>query len=175
MTKEATPAPAEKAKPVQKAKPKPKPKPVATYKMPGVVGEDLQFAQDSVQAVTGNPFFFTDSVDAKGLSRFQVIDSWWTVCGREARGGCLVQRRHDGDLLRRQGHGVLLMKKAWIIAGSIAVFSVPGIAASATGSPDADIHNHHGCTGDEVDAYSPPTRARTPRSVGTPSRGAVRR
>ncbi len=55
--------------------------------MPNVVGKVLQTAQDTIQALTDNPFFFTDSDDAAGLNRFQVVDSNWKVCGQTPKAG----------------------------------------------------------------------------------------
>jgi hypothetical protein len=50
--------------------------------MPDEVGKDLQAAQDHIQGVTGDPFFFTDSADATGADRFQILDVDWTVCSQ---------------------------------------------------------------------------------------------
>ena len=38
------------------------------WTMPNEVGKDLQAAQDHIQGVTDNPFFFTDSADATGAA-----------------------------------------------------------------------------------------------------------
>ncbi|MET7509614.1 hypothetical protein [Streptomyces albidoflavus] len=48
--------------------------------LPGMVGENLQFAQDSAQAAG---FFLLDDQDATGLGRLQVMDRNWTVCSQE--------------------------------------------------------------------------------------------
>lgn len=48
--------------------------------LPGMVGENLQFAQDSAQAAG---FYVLDDQDASGLGRFQVMDRNWTVCSQE--------------------------------------------------------------------------------------------
>ncbi|KLI97197.1 hypothetical protein WQ59_25245 [Streptomyces sp. KE1] len=48
--------------------------------LPGMVGENLQFAQDSAQAAG---FFLLDDQDASGLGRLQVMDRNWTVCSQE--------------------------------------------------------------------------------------------
>jgi hypothetical protein len=37
--------------------------------------------------VTDNPFFFTDSEDATGASRFQILDVDWTVCSQQPAAG----------------------------------------------------------------------------------------
>jgi hypothetical protein len=85
----ATVAPASEA---AKATPKPKPKPSPTHDdgawtMPDEVGKDLQAAQDHIQGVTDNPFFFTDSADATGADRFQILDVDWTVCSQKPAAG----------------------------------------------------------------------------------------
>ena len=73
------------------AEPKPvkqkQPVTVDSWVMPNVVGKVLQTAQDTIQAVTGNPFFYTESEDAAGLSRFQVLDANWKVCGQKPQPG----------------------------------------------------------------------------------------
>ncbi|MEU3083293.1 hypothetical protein ABZ697_23510 [Streptomyces albidoflavus] len=48
--------------------------------LPGMVGENLQFAQDSAQAAG---FYVLDDQDASGLGRFRVMDRNWTVCSQE--------------------------------------------------------------------------------------------
>ncbi|MGW4372479.1 hypothetical protein ACWEJ7_02280 [Streptomyces albidoflavus] len=48
--------------------------------LPGMVGENLQFAQDSAQAAG---FYLLDDQDASGLGRLQVMDRNWTVCSQE--------------------------------------------------------------------------------------------
>ncbi|MFF8563970.1 hypothetical protein ACF06N_03285 [Streptomyces albidoflavus] len=48
--------------------------------LPGMVGENLQFAQDSAQAAG---FFLLDDQDATGLGRLQVMDRNWRVCSQE--------------------------------------------------------------------------------------------
>lgn len=45
--------------------------------MPNLVGENLQLAQDQLQALGS---YLMDQEDAAGLSRVQVIDSNWQVC-----------------------------------------------------------------------------------------------
>ncbi|NEC94558.1 hypothetical protein G3I57_04375 [Streptomyces albidoflavus] len=52
--------------------------------LPGMVGENLQFAQDSAQAAG---FYVLDDQDASGLGRFQVMDRNWTVCSQEPEPG----------------------------------------------------------------------------------------
>jgi hypothetical protein len=56
------------------------------YTMPNEVGKDLQAAQDDIQGVVGH-FFFSDSVDATGQDRFQVLDRDWQVCSQSVPAG----------------------------------------------------------------------------------------
>ncbi|MCW2756355.1 MAG: hypothetical protein JWO46_101, partial [Nocardioidaceae bacterium] len=44
-----------------------------SFVMPDEVNKVLQTAQDDVQAASGNPFFYTDSTDATGAGRFQIL------------------------------------------------------------------------------------------------------
>jgi hypothetical protein len=55
--------------------------------MPNEVGKGLQVAQDDLQAITGNPFFYTGSEDATGQDRFQAWDSNWQVCSQKPKAG----------------------------------------------------------------------------------------
>ncbi len=50
--------------------------------MPALVGTNLQAAQDAMQALTGNPLFFTTSTDLTGEGRAQVLDRNWQVCSQ---------------------------------------------------------------------------------------------
>jgi len=52
--------------------------------VPDVVGRDLQFAQDTMQAAG---FFALTSHDATGQDRFQVVDRNWKVCDQSPPGG----------------------------------------------------------------------------------------
>lgn len=58
-----------------------------TFVVPDEVGKDLQAAQDDLQAVTGNPLYFTDSKDATGADRFQLWDANWVVCSQSHKPG----------------------------------------------------------------------------------------
>jgi hypothetical protein len=58
--------------------------------MPNEVGAVLQDAQDDIQAVTGNPFFFTSSEDATGADRFQILDRDWQVCSQTPPAGTVT-------------------------------------------------------------------------------------
>jgi hypothetical protein len=53
--------------------------------MPDVVGLDLQTAQDTIQAET--ELFFSDSRDATGQDRMQLMDSNWVVVGQTPASG----------------------------------------------------------------------------------------
>jgi hypothetical protein len=48
--------------------------------MPNLIGRNLQAAQDAIQALTGNPAFFSSSTDLTGKGRMQVLDRNWQVC-----------------------------------------------------------------------------------------------
>ena len=53
--------------------------------MPDVIGMDLQSAQDVIQART--ELFFSDSRDATGQDRMQIMDSNWQVVGQSPQAG----------------------------------------------------------------------------------------
>lgn len=79
---------------------KPKPKPAASseadgFVMPDEVGQNLQEAQDDIQAASGDPFFFTDSTDATGDGRSQIIDSNWKVCSQNVSAGTRADEDTD--------------------------------------------------------------------------------
>lgn len=92
-----TATPSTKPSPSTKASPKPKhdrpanvsrPSKAATsWTMPNQVGADLQASQDRIQAISGNPFFYTASRDATGQSRFQILDADWQVCSQKPQAG----------------------------------------------------------------------------------------
>lgn len=69
-----------------------------TFPMPNEVGKVLQVAQDDIQAVSGNPFFFTASEDATGEARFQVMDSNWVVCSQKPAAGKPVKLDNSTDV-----------------------------------------------------------------------------
>jgi hypothetical protein len=48
--------------------------------MPDLRGQNLQAAQDAIQALTGNPLFVSTSTDLTGKSRNQIVDRNWQVC-----------------------------------------------------------------------------------------------
>jgi hypothetical protein len=66
-----------------------------SFSMPDEGGRGLQEAQDDVQRVSGNPIFFTDSSDASGQGRMQIIDSNWKVCSQNVAPGTSVNQDTD--------------------------------------------------------------------------------
>jgi len=89
-----TATPSAEPSPTQATSPKPKKQKPAkaantadSWTMPNQVGQDLQASQDRIQAITGNPFFYTASKDATGQSRFQVWDRDWQVCSQKPAAG----------------------------------------------------------------------------------------
>lgn len=60
----------------------------ATYfTMPNVVGMNLQLAQDLLQSKGS---YLMDQTDAKGLGRFQILDSNWRVCKQSPSAGARI-------------------------------------------------------------------------------------
>jgi Protein of unknown function (DUF2510) len=57
------------------------------FKMPKVVGQNLQLSQDQLQALGS---YLMDQTDAAGLSRVQVLDSNWQVCAQNPAPGKTV-------------------------------------------------------------------------------------
>jgi beta-lactam-binding protein with PASTA domain len=55
--------------------------------MPNLVGQGLQDAQNAIQTLTEYGIFLTESSDATGQNRSQVIDSNWTVCSQSVPAG----------------------------------------------------------------------------------------
>ncbi len=55
--------------------------------VPNLVGEDLQLAQDTMQAAG---LYSLRSHDASGRGRFQVVDRAWKVCDQTPPGGSKV-------------------------------------------------------------------------------------
>jgi hypothetical protein len=51
-----------------------------SWVMPDLRGQNLQAAQDVIQALTGNPLFFSTSTDLTGKNRNQIVDRNWQVC-----------------------------------------------------------------------------------------------
>ncbi len=57
------------------------------FKMPNVVGENLQLAQDKLQKLGS---YVLDQQDAAGLDRIQVVDANWQVCSQKPEPGKTV-------------------------------------------------------------------------------------
>jgi hypothetical protein len=58
-----------------------------TFVMPGLVGQNLQLAQDRLQALGS---YVLNQEDALGLDRFQIIDSNWKVCRQTPQEGAVL-------------------------------------------------------------------------------------
>lgn len=58
-----------------------------TITVPNMVGQDLQLAQDTMQAAG---LYLLRSHDATGAGRFQIIDRAWKVCDQTPPGGSKV-------------------------------------------------------------------------------------
>lgn len=58
-----------------------------TFKMPKLVGKNLQLAQDKLQSLGS---WVLDQEDASGLDRFQILDSNWKVCSQKPKAGKVV-------------------------------------------------------------------------------------
>lgn len=80
--------PAAETKPAA-AKPRPKPKPAASnlIKVPNVVGENHQYAQDTMQAAG---LYMLDERDATGQDRMLVWDRNWVVVEQDPPAGTMV-------------------------------------------------------------------------------------
>ena len=61
--------------------------PKDTFKMPRVIGMNLQLAQDLLQSLGS---YIMDQTDAAGLARWQIIDSNWKVCRQSPAAGKIV-------------------------------------------------------------------------------------
>lgn len=78
------PQKAEQPKPETQEAEQPEPE---TFKMPKLVGKNLQDAQDQLQAQGS---YLMDQQDASGLGRFQMLDSNWKVCWQKPAAGKVV-------------------------------------------------------------------------------------
>jgi hypothetical protein len=83
-------APAPKPAPTHAAKPA-----ADGFPMPSELGNGLQDAQDAVQAASGDPFYYTDSTDALGAHRFQILDDDWQVCSQTPAAGTMINEDSD--------------------------------------------------------------------------------
>ncbi len=54
--------------------------PEQSWTMPDLRGQNLQSAQDAIQALTDGKVFFSSSTDLTGQGRRQVLDRNWQVC-----------------------------------------------------------------------------------------------
>ena len=61
-----------------------------SWTMPDLTGKDLQTAQDSIQSLTNDAIFFTDSHDATGQGRHQILDRDWQVCDQDPAPGTQI-------------------------------------------------------------------------------------
>jgi hypothetical protein len=60
------------------------------WTMPDLTGNDLQGAQDAIQSLTNGAIFFTDSHDASGQGRNQILDRGWQVCTQDPAPGSKI-------------------------------------------------------------------------------------
>ncbi|MEO6471220.1 MAG: hypothetical protein ABIR57_05095 [Aeromicrobium sp.] len=58
-----------------------------SFKMPNLVGKVLQDAQDELQT---HGSYVMDQQDARGLNRFQMLDSNWKVCSQRPAAGIII-------------------------------------------------------------------------------------
>lgn len=66
------------------------PVPARQWTMPNLVGSTLQQAQDKIQVLTDGVIFFTDSHDATGRNRSQILDANWKVCSQNVSAGAPI-------------------------------------------------------------------------------------
>jgi hypothetical protein len=74
----------ESASPTESPSPSPTREKAERFKMPDLVGENLQDAQDELQS---RGSFLMDQVDATGEDRWQLLDSNWYVCSQKPAAG----------------------------------------------------------------------------------------
>lgn len=58
--------------------------------MPNLIGQDLQAAQNAIQALTDYKVFFSGSKDLTGEGRMQMNDRNWQVCTSTPAAGSLL-------------------------------------------------------------------------------------
>lgn len=68
-----------------------------SWRMPDVIGMDLQGAQDMVQSATGGEVWFSSSTDLTGQGRAQVSDRNWQVCTSTPPAGSVITVSSDID------------------------------------------------------------------------------
>ena len=61
-----------------------------SWTMPDLTGSDLQGAQDAIQSLTNGEIFFSDSHDASGQGRNQILDRGWQVCTQDPAPGSTI-------------------------------------------------------------------------------------
>lgn len=64
--------------------------PQSSWKMPNLVGSNLQEAQDAIQALTAFGVAVTTSHDVTGAGRQQVLDRNWQVCSQNIPPGATI-------------------------------------------------------------------------------------
>jgi hypothetical protein len=60
------------------------------FVMPDETGNVLQDSQDDLQRLAANPIYFSDSKDATGAGRLQILDRDWQVCSQNVSPGTKV-------------------------------------------------------------------------------------
>jgi hypothetical protein len=68
-----------------------------SWRMPDVIGMDLQGAQDMVQSVTNGNVWFSSSTDLTGRGRAQISDRNWQVCTSTPPPGTAITTTTDID------------------------------------------------------------------------------
>lgn len=58
--------------------------------MPALVGQNLQAAQDAIQALSTDGIVYTSSHDTTGAGRQQVLDRNWKVCSQSIEPGARI-------------------------------------------------------------------------------------
>jgi hypothetical protein len=61
-----------------------------SWTMPDLTGKDLQSAQDAIQSLTNDGIYYTDSHDASGQGRNQILDRDWQVCTEDPAPGTKI-------------------------------------------------------------------------------------
>lgn len=74
----------EASTPSESSSPSPTREKAERFRMPDLVGENLQDAQDELQALGS---FLMDQVDATGEDRWQLLDRNWYVCSQKPAAG----------------------------------------------------------------------------------------
>jgi hypothetical protein len=96
VTVTATPIPTPSGQPTDSQVGNNPPAADGRFIMPDERGKNLQASQDDLQAITGNPFYYSGSNDATGAGRFQILDSGWQVCSQKPAPGTNLSVDYDG-------------------------------------------------------------------------------